>query len=1003
MQTRYNESFLDLMEKLHAVMVKKGEVFRAKAYQKAGEIILAYPGDIESHLVLKGCPGIGPTIMEKLGEFVETGTLQFLEREKQNPLHVLGDIYGVGPKKAQEWIDAGITTLDQLRKADTLSLTDAQRVGLTFYEDILQRIPRAEIVAYEKVFRQVFSCGSMEIVGSYRRGAAHSGDIDVITTDKACQTGIDSLVAKGIILHVLSRGDSKCLVVARLPGYTVARRVDFLFTPEKEFPFALLYFTGSKYFNTMMRHVALEHGYTMNEHGMYVMKPDKKKGALVNYVFTCEKDIFDFLDLVYKTPEERVDGRAIQSTMAMANKKTGTTATTATTVTTATTEKNKTKKNRSPVQSAYLCSTFVSQGTSALDAYNEKELEGMLTFAKDAYYNKESPVMSDNAFDILEQYCETRFTKKGVKKTVGATPVSFKVALPCYMGSMNKIKPETGALAEWTAKYNHGGYVLSYKLDGVSGLYVSASQKLYTRGDGSCGQDISAWIPHLRLPVDVNGKGDFVIRGEFIMKKTVFAEKYKGTFANPRNMVAGLLNRLTVDPEKAADVDFVAYEVVKPVLSPSEQIRFLIQLGSSGSSSNCVKVVPHWFCKSLTNDLLSQSLLQARGNKDYEIDGIIVAHNSIYPRVEGKNPDHAFAFKMLLQDQKAEAKVVDVIWTPSKDGYLKPRVQIEPIQLGGVQIEYATGFNGAFILQNAIGVGALIEIVRSGDVIPTIQKVVVPAMEPKMPSVPYVWNDSKVDVLLVDLEDDATVQVKIMTAFFRGIGVDGLSSGNVARLMEGGYDSIAKMIKMKVEDLVVLPGFKGKLATKIVEGIREKVDAASLVTLMAHSHCLGRGISEKKIESIMEAYPDILLSTDSFAKKANQLSLVKGIAGATTELFVSRIPTFLQFMEDCGLEYKLFALVAAATPDSSSHPLHGKTVVFTGFRDNALQNVLKSMGCTVGSTVSKNTFRLVIKEDGEDGGKKVSDAKKMGVVVMTLDAFLSTFIKSGAKPIIPLL
>ena len=78
---------------------------------------------------------------------------------------------------------------------------------------------------------------------------------------------------------------------------------------------------------------------------------------------------------------------------------------------------------------------------------------------------------------------------------------------------------------------------------------------------------------------------------------------------------------------------------------------------------------------------------------------------------------------MVLSDQIAEAKVVDVIWTPSKDGYLKPRVRIEPINLGGVTIEFATGFNGAFIKDNKIGIGATIEIIRSGDVIPHIKAV----------------------------------------------------------------------------------------------------------------------------------------------------------------------------------------------------------------------------------------------------------------------------------------
>ena len=95
--------------------------------------------------------------------------------------------------------------------------------------------------------------------------------------------------------------------------------------------------------------------------------------------------------------------------------------------------------------------------------------------------------------------------------------------------------------------------------------------------------------------------------------------------------------------------------------------------------------------------------------------------------------DHGFAFKMVLSDQLAEAKVVNVLWSPSKDGYLKPRIQIEPVVLGGAKIEYATAFNAAFVEDNKLGIGALVKLVRSGDVIPHIMAVVEPADKAKMP------------------------------------------------------------------------------------------------------------------------------------------------------------------------------------------------------------------------------------------------------------------------------
>jgi DNA polymerase beta len=319
--SRWNEKFIDLMEKLAEIMLKQGEPFRARAYQKAQETIMAFPHDIKSPDDLKGLPGIGDTIMEKLKEYVNTGTLRILEREKNNPVNILTDVYGIGPKKAKELVEKqGIKSIEDLRKNKQL-LNDIQIVGLDNYEDVLKRIPRSEIDEFDKYFKGAFVIASSadsnadyEIVGSYRRGAENSGDIDVIiTSDKpeVFKKFIDKLISDKIITHVLSRGPTKCLVIAKLPGEdSIARRVDFLYSNKEEYPFSVLYFTGSKIFNTVMRHQALTMGYTMNEHGMYKME-GKKKGEKVDHLFKNEKDIFDFLNMDYKEPKERKDGRSV--------------------------------------------------------------------------------------------------------------------------------------------------------------------------------------------------------------------------------------------------------------------------------------------------------------------------------------------------------------------------------------------------------------------------------------------------------------------------------------------------------------------------------------------------------------------------------------------------------------------------------------------------------------------------------------------------------------------
>ena len=201
---RLNEPLINLMEQLSNLMSKQGEPFRARAYQKAQEMMITYSQDILSPNDLKGMPNIGPTIMEKINEYYLTGTLALLEREKTNPINILSNVYGIGPKKAKELVDGGITTIEELIKKQNAVLNDTQKVGLHYYNDILKRIPRSEIEEYKSIFIKSISQSDakMEIVGSYRRGAETSGDIDVIITTSnpgIFKKFVDDLISKGII------------------------------------------------------------------------------------------------------------------------------------------------------------------------------------------------------------------------------------------------------------------------------------------------------------------------------------------------------------------------------------------------------------------------------------------------------------------------------------------------------------------------------------------------------------------------------------------------------------------------------------------------------------------------------------------------------------------------------------------------------------------------------------------------------------------------------------
>ena len=622
---------------------------------------------------------------------------------------------------------------------------------------------------------------------------------------------------------------------------------------------------------------------------------------------------------------------------------------------------------------------FKRDGIKALDDLSEEKYVTLIKKANDTYYNNK-PLMSDNEFDIVKEYFEKKYPNNPVLNNIGAPITKNKVTLPYNMPSMDKIKPDTDALDKWMKKYT-GNYVLSCKLDGVSGMYTTKNntRKLYTRGDGSIGQDITHILPALNLPKREN----IVVRGEFIISKTNFEEKYKTRFANSRNLVSGIINSKTVD-NKINDVDFVAYEVITPVLPPIDQMKLLEEYGFI--------TVRNLQMTSLTNDMLSQLLIDWRRNYEYEIDGIIVSDNKKYARNE-KNPEHSFAFKMVLSDQVAESKVVDVIWNASKDGYLKPRVRIEPINIGGVKIEYATGFNGKFIENNKIGIGAVIQIIRSGDVIPYIKSITTEAETAKMPNMPYHWNETNVDIVLDNIDDDVTVKEKNITSFFVGINVVGLSTGNVKRLMNAGYDSIVKIIHMKKEEYEGIDGFQSTMINKIYNGIKDRLNKSTLVEIVTASNMLGRGIGKKKLEPIFEMYPNLFTLLISNEELKVMLLSVNGIGDENAKSIVENMKKMKAFLVDANLIHKL-CNQSTQHPKSivqSNHILHGKNIVMTKVRDANIISALEEYGGKLENSITKNTFALITKSH-DDISSKTKKANELGIQIMTPTEFSAKYL-----------
>jgi len=1036
----YNKSFASVLGELSDILQRKGDPFKSRAYKKAEETIYAYEGEITNVDQVKGKPGIGVAVLKKLNELVETGKIEFLEKEKKNPVNLFTRIHGIGPKKAEKLVEKNIVTIEELRNNLT-ELNNVQQKGLKYYEDLQKRIPREEIIEFETYFEQFFQQvndgnSKFEIVGSYRRKSTSSGDIDVIITNKNNDISIfnnfiNLLVEKNVLVEILSKGNTKSMAIGTLSGEgKIARRIDFLYSPNNEYAFAVLYFTGSKAFNTSMRGHALKMNLSLNEHGLYKME-NKKKSDKIDKLFDSEKDIFDHLNLEYIEPENRkdytsikyikpktpeikiikeinkeVENKILENPNVEKIKKEGTPTFK---IKIKKSKKKKIEKENTPKKQSKKMKTekkpkekkpkeekpkkvkslttkkiielFKTDGIKVIESSSEDSLVKLIKHTNKMYYN-ETPAMSDNEYDIIKEYFERKYPNNKVLDDIGA-PIKSKekVNLPYFMGSMDKIKPTTDALQKWLEKYK-GEYVISAKLDGVSGLYTTDNleQKLYTRGNGKVGQNISHFIPHLRLP----NIPDAVIRGEFIIEKETFDTYYKNDFSNPRNFVSGIINSKRINKNKMKHIDFVAYEVIKPELKPYEQMKFL-----EANGFNCVI---NKNLNEISNDILSQQLISLRDSYKYEIDGIIICNNEIYERKD-KNPEHAFAFKMVLTEQVAEAKILDVLWSPSKDGYLKPKIQIEPIHLGGVKIEYATAFNAAFVEEKKLGIGAIVKIIRSGDVIPYIMDVIQPAEHVKFPNEKYYWNDTHIDIILEDSKSNETVLLKNITMFFTTLNVKQVSEGNVKRIIDSGYTNVPSILKMSIADLLKVEGFKQKTAENIYNSIQDKLETSTLSEFMTASNIFGHGFGKKKFDLILKSYPNILVETTEKSILEERLSSVKGMAIKTSKDFISKKDEFVDFMKKCNLNDKLKPSMEKVTHEEiqSDHVLFEKNIIFTGFKDKEMMKKLEDKyNVKISNTVNSKTFAVVVKDLSEDNNK-TKKAVEMKIPIFTKDDFISKF------------
>lgn len=285
--------------------------FKARAYSKVINSIEMSTDKLDNLDGFANIKGIGDKIKEKIKEYFETGKINAVERALADPKfslkRKLANLYGVGPVKIKDLMEK-VNSFEELKEKPEL-LNDKQKIGLKYYDDMIQRIPMYEGKKHydiiNKTFNKTYKDIEFELVGSYRRQNSDMGDIDVLIKnqpDLELKNLITELKSSGYIIETLANGKNKFMGLCKLSPELPARRIDILIADPSYYYYALLYFTGSYQFNIYMRRIALQKNLSLSEYGL-----KDKKGKIIDTTdkIKSEKDIFDYLEIPYVLPEKR--------------------------------------------------------------------------------------------------------------------------------------------------------------------------------------------------------------------------------------------------------------------------------------------------------------------------------------------------------------------------------------------------------------------------------------------------------------------------------------------------------------------------------------------------------------------------------------------------------------------------------------------------------------------------------------------------------------------------
>lgn len=600
--------------------------------------------------------------------------------------------------------------------------------------------------------------------------------------------------------------------------------------------------------------------------------------------------------------------------------------------------------------------------------YNKEDIHEIFKTLDNEYYNNGNSLVSDAVYDKIKKLTKYKPNNVGASIKSGK-----KTKLPYWMGSQNKLVTQKTIEHFYNKHSSNNKFIISDKLDGISALlyYDKGKIRMYTRGDGVNGQDITHLIKPLGISI-TKIEDTVAIRGELVIKNR--------NIVNARNIVAGFVNRKEVDEKILQYVRFVAYQVVEPDnILPSKHKSF-VKKHTQG-----VEYVHHTITSNIEFENLKSILKNRKDLSEYDIDGLVILPDKVNKLVPNENPKYSFAFKDNSILQSKETTVENIEWNVSKDGYIKPTIILKPIQINGVTIKRTSGFNASFILTQKVAKGTRVIITRSGDIIPYIKQVfplkTTYSEEELLPNnIEWEWTKSKTDIVIVNKDNQEQI-LKNIEFFYNIIKVKGLSTATLKKLYNTGYDTPYKVYSISKEELAKVLN-STLVAEKIVQERTKTFENLNIIDLMHASNSFGRSLGIKKIDLIMKEFNYKLENLQNTTNLKNQIQNIHGVGQITADQFVEGINEFSNFC-------KTNAFIAISKNNQQkqnanvkSDTLKDNVVLFTGFRDSNLENLVSSHGGTIVSSFSKKVTLLVVK-DYNVSNAKTSNAEKNNIRIIS--------------------